>query len=396
MKTTQARSEAADPLIGVDAWTTSISVEGKRAIFPCTVTAVGDWKFDREGKPWRSMSVFVPGFNAGGNIVVNADTVFSDPECKSRVDVGAPPAPRRWSGVVAASTVELVNSPPTPEEVLAAMTSLGHDGTAAEAASIAAQIDFAQRPVCVDRELGVRVNVEDQLTGARRKYPVIGVNGRSFAHVCDPAVTRQDGFYELRARGILFHDDNKEPFAFAVANPSQGYFFVSCSAHPEGIRYMYGTSEADSKRLGIDGLSSSKEKEVIHSILEHARLHETRIAAEGIDLIDGQEVGSVSPEQLQPQEAVGIACRKHESEPEGLHYAIGQRFTFEPGQPVIANGYPGAVKRMYTEGMVEVRLDAGLVCVPASYPDCYPSDRPDPANPPRMPSTESTPAGPDL
>ncbi|MEX3556207.1 MAG: hypothetical protein VB131_06395 [Burkholderia gladioli] len=366
MKISQVVNATDDPLIGADAWTTSISVEGKPAVFPCIITALGDWKFDREGQPWRSMSVFVPGFNAGSNIPVNANTVFADPECTNRVDVGAPPAPRLWNAVGAGTTVELVKSPPTAEEVLSAMVALGHDGTAAMAASVAAQIDFTKLPACVDRELGIRVSVDDRLTGAQRKHPVIGVNGRVFAHVGDPSTTGQDGFYEFRARGVLFHDNDKDPFAFAVANPSQGYFFVSCSAHPDGIRYMYGTSEADSKRLGIDGLSSNKEKEVIQSILEHARL----------------------------QEASGIACRK--PEPEGLHYAIGQRFTFEPGQRVIANGYPGAVKGMYTEGMVEVRLDAGLVCVPASYPDCYPSDRPDPANLPRMPSTESTPAGPDL
>lgn len=368
MKISQVVNSTDDPLIGTDAWTTSISVEGKPAVFPCIITALGDWKFDREGQPWRSMSVFVPGFNAGSNIAVSANTVFVDPECTDRVDAGAPPAPRLWNAVGAGATVELVKSPPTAEEVLSAMVSLGHDGTAATAASVAAQIDFAKLPACVDRELGIRVSVDDRLTGAQRKHPVIGVNGRVFAHLGDPSTTGQDGFYEFRARGVLFHDNDKDPFAFAVADPSQGYFFVSCSAQPEGIRYMYGTSEADSKRLGIDGLSSSKEKEVIQSILEHARLHE----------------------------AAGIACRTREPGPEGVDYAIGQRFTFEPGQRVVANGYPGAVKRMYTEGMVEVRLEAGLVCVPASYPDCYPLERPTAAKSTGMPGTESAPTGPDL
>lgn len=53
-------------------------------------------------------------------------------------------------------------------------------------------------------------------------------------------------------------------------------------------------------------------------------------------------------------------------------YTPGQRFTFAPGQAVNCNGYPGTVESMYTEGMVNVRLAAGSVCVPASYPDCYP------------------------
>jgi preprotein translocase subunit YajC len=39
--------------------------------------------------------------------------------------------------------------------------------------------------------------------------------------------------------------------------------------------------------------------------------------------------------------------------------------TFKPGQQVTANGgYPGRVVRMYSKGMVEVRLASGLVCVP--------------------------------
>lgn len=53
-------------------------------------------------------------------------------------------------------------------------------------------------------------------------------------------------------------------------------------------------------------------------------------------------------------------------------YTPGQRFTFAPGQAVNCNGYPGTVERMYTEGMVNVRLASGSVCVSASYPDCYP------------------------
>ncbi|KVV07373.1 hypothetical protein WK77_16420 [Burkholderia ubonensis] len=474
------------------------------------------------------MSVFVPGFSAGGNIVVNANTVFADAECTNRVDVGAPPAPRLWNVVAGGSNVEIVKLPPTAEEVLSAMASLGHDGTAAAAAAIAKQIDFSKQPVCIDRELGIRTNVDDQLTGARRKHPVIGLNGRVFAHVLDPATTGQDGFYHRRARGILFYDNNKDPFAFAVANPSQGYFFVSCCAHPEGIRYMYGTNEADSKRRGVDGLSLSKQKEAIHLLLEHARLHESRMAVEGtgpapwdmqtvsiairfrctdrdavrehvasrvstgpesfaealeeaivnpsvmpfragyelvrsevteltddryqlilvahvadyaaftaealeeyercwgsapdheltieeklyeiavasnanppptdigIELIDWQGIGWVSPDQRKHQEAGGIACGKRAPGPEGVLYTIGQRFTFEAGQRVVANGYPGAVKQMYSEGMVEVRLESGLVCVPASYPDCYPADGLTPANLTSIPRVESAPSGPDL
>ena len=55
-----------------------------------------------------------------------------------------------------------------------------------------------------------------------------------------------------------------------------------------------------------------------------------------------------------------------------VSYRIGHRFKFEPGQAVVCNGYPGTVAGMYSEGMVEVRVPGGLVCVSASYPDCYP------------------------
>ncbi len=37
---------------------------------------------------------------------------------------------------------------------------------------------------------------------------------------------------------------------------------------------------------------------------------------------------------------------------------------FKPGQPVTTSGYPGTVVRMYSEGMVEVRLASGVCCVP--------------------------------
>jgi hypothetical protein len=55
-----------------------------------------------------------------------------------------------------------------------------------------------------------------------------------------------------------------------------------------------------------------------------------------------------------------------------LSYTPGQRFTFTPGQAVNCNGYPGVVVGMYSEGMVNVRLASGQVCVSASFPDCFP------------------------
>ena len=45
--------------------------------------------------------------------------------------------------------------------------------------------------------------------------------------------------------------------------------------------------------------------------------------------------------------------------------------TFKPGDKVICNGYEGIVIQMFSEDMVEVRLERGDVCVSAGYPDCY-------------------------
>ena len=37
--------------------------------------------------------------------------------------------------------------------------------------------------------------------------------------------------------------------------------------------------------------------------------------------------------------------------------------SYKPGDKVTTSGFPGVVVRMYSEGMVEVRLASGLVCV---------------------------------
>ena len=80
--------------------------------------------------------------------------------------------------------------------------------------------------------------------------------------------------------------------------------------------------------------------------------------------------------ELAQQDAKGWYQDPAATSPENAQptlYPVGKVFAFNPGDPVIANGYPGTVVRMYSEGMVEVRLPGGLVCIPASYPDCYPA-----------------------
>lgn len=56
-------------------------------------------------------------------------------------------------------------------------------------------------------------------------------------------------------------------------------------------------------------------------------------------------------------------------------YAIGHRFAFRVGEPVICNGYEGTIVEVCTgrlAGMVVVRVPGGQTCVSATYPDCYP------------------------
>lgn len=83
-----------------------------------------------------------------------------------------------------------------------------------------------------------------------------------------------------------------------------------------------------------------------------------------------------STEELALQDAIGWypdpAAKVSQSD-ERPAYKHGQVFVFKPGDPIIGNGYKGTVVRMYSEGMVEVRLPGGTCCIPASYPDCYPA-----------------------
>lgn len=61
------------------------------------------------------------------------------------------------------------------------------------------------------------------------------------------------------------------------------------------------------------------------------------------------------------------------------NYELGQKFVFVQGQAVICNRQEGVVSAVLTgelEGMVEVRLERGEVCVSANYPDCYPKPEP--------------------
>lgn len=49
-----------------------------------------------------------------------------------------------------------------------------------------------------------------------------------------------------------------------------------------------------------------------------------------------------------------------------------QRLSLKQGDPVMCNGYPGAILRQYDGSMYEVRLSRGTVCVDAIdiFPYC--------------------------
>jgi hypothetical protein len=60
---------------------------------------------------------------------------------------------------------------------------------------------------------------------------------------------------------------------------------------------------------------------------------------------------------------------------ETTNMKAGQKFNFSVGDKVICNGFRGSIAKIcdgVLDGMVEVRLERGKVCVSASYPDCYP------------------------
>ncbi|WP_112188991.1 hypothetical protein [Ralstonia sp. GX3-BWBA] len=97
--------------------------------------------------------------------------------------------------------------------------------------------------------------------------PVLDVNGRRFVHFEGRARQEQSGFYREKPNGILFFGNDKEPFAFAVTNPKQGLFFVSCSRHGSGVRYMHSTSSVDERRLGIEGVGLSAQHDLVCALV---------------------------------------------------------------------------------------------------------------------------------
>lgn len=118
------------------------------------------------------------------------------------------------------------------------------------------------------------------------KPPVLDVNGRRFAHFDSQPVEQQAGYYREKSNGILFFDNEKEPFAFAVTNPKQGLFFVSCCRHGTSIRYMHSTCTLDEQRLGIEGMGMSAERDLVSALVEQLEGKEVGRASEDVRILE--------------------------------------------------------------------------------------------------------------
>lgn len=77
-----------------EVWTNTLNFHGKREAIPCLVTALGEWKFDAEGKPWRAVQVAFAGASAGNIQRVSHTKLFHDAGCTQPLDVGPEPEPR--------------------------------------------------------------------------------------------------------------------------------------------------------------------------------------------------------------------------------------------------------------------------------------------------------------
>ena len=77
-----------------EVWTNTLNFHGERETIPCLVTALGDWKFDAEGKPWRVVQVAFAGGSTGNIQSVSHTKLFHDAACTQPLDVGPAPESR--------------------------------------------------------------------------------------------------------------------------------------------------------------------------------------------------------------------------------------------------------------------------------------------------------------
>lgn len=105
----------------------------------------------------------------------------------------------------------------------------------------------------------------------------LDVNGRIFVPEGQMAGEGITGYYVHKPNGVLLLDDRNVPFAFIVANKHRECFFVSCSPYEGRIWYMHSTTDADSKKLGLDQLGYAAERQLAENIFAQVRnLHSAR------------------------------------------------------------------------------------------------------------------------
>ncbi len=100
-----------------------------------------------------------------------------------------------------------------------------------------------------------------------------------------------DGYYVRMPEGVRLHDMDGAPFVFIKRERNSG-FIVTCHETAEGIRYMFGASELDLRKLGLDRsgpMAQRLETELAERILWETspeagqtvyELHQRMVAAE--------------------------------------------------------------------------------------------------------------------
>lgn len=86
----------------------------------------------------------------------------------------------------------------------------------------------------------------------------IKINDISFAPFRNP--TEGIGTYKKRKRGVIFFDQEGDPFVFLVANPGHFQFFVTAYKHGEKIYYMHALTSSAEKMLGFTGLMQERDQ----------------------------------------------------------------------------------------------------------------------------------------
>ena len=94
----------------------------------------------------------------------------------------------------------------------------------------------------------------------RDKMSILTVNGKKWTN------GKEDGVIRKHKGGFAFLDDNKEPFMFLVDNKYNEQFFVTCHKVEGKTRFLFSTTEATGKRMGLDKLGHKETDELAKSL----------------------------------------------------------------------------------------------------------------------------------